>query len=108
MKLELLKLTPFYASQIIYWWIAYIPATQPGLWTAFIKCLPVSSLACYLATSGSSCPQVQALALGMMASVGGDFCLVYSDLFAYGIVCFALAHCCFLKAYGGLWPLKPV
>ena len=71
MKSELLKLVPaFLTTQILYWIIFYIPTDQPGLWTAFIKCLPVSTLAFYLGTSDSKNSLVQGLFWGMVYSIG--------------------------------------
>lgn len=110
MKSELLKLTPFYVSQIIYWYVDYIPVNQPlfenNLHTAFIKCLPVSTLALYLLTSGLPNAQVKSLFLGMVWSIGGDFCLVFPEYFIPGILCFAVAQICFISAFG-FRPLKP-
>lgn len=101
MLLELTKLTPFYVSQVVYWHLAYIPTSQPGLWTAFIKCLPVATLAFYLATcryNGHSV--IRNLFFGMLFSNAGDFCLVYKEYFILGIVCFAIAHVFFIIAFG--------
>ena len=85
MKSELLKLTPFYMSQFIYWFLFYIPSDQPGPWTVFVKCLPVSTLAFYIGSSGEEKnPTLKWMFLGMVFSVGGDGCLVYQDLFIIG------------------------
>ena len=80
MLTELVKLAPFYFSQLFYWYLYYIPTSQPGLWTAFVKCLPVSVLANYLALSGSTNQIVKWLSYGMFFSVGGDFFLVFQVL----------------------------
>lgn len=99
--LELAKLTPFYASQVIYWHLAYIPTSQPGLWTAFIKCLPVATLAFYLATcAANDNAGIKNLFFGMLFSNAGDFCLVYPEYFLLGILCFAIAHIFFILAFG--------
>ena len=50
---ELLKLLPFYFSQILYWFIWYIPSEQPGVITLVIKCLPVFFLTNYLKNTTS-------------------------------------------------------
>ena len=71
MRRELVKLSaPFLVSQILYWKLFYIPTDQPGLWTAFIKCLPVSTLALYLGNSNSKDSLVQGLFWGMIFSIG--------------------------------------
>ena len=108
MRSELVKLSaPFLVSQILYWKLFYIPTDQPGLWTAFIKCLPVSTLALYLGNSTSKNSLIQGLFWGMIFSIGGDFCLVYSDLFLLGMLFFLAAQISFIKAFG--WePLKPL
>lgn len=101
MHSELLKLTPFYLTQVLYWFILYIPSNQPGLLTLVVKCLPVSSLAFYIGFSGQTKnPMVHWLHIGMIFSVGGDACLVYNDLFILGMLSFACAHVCFIKAFG--------
>ena len=108
MQSELVKLTPFYLSQVLYWFILYIPSDQPGLLTLIVKCLPVSSLAFYIGYSGQTKnPTVHWLHLGMIFSVGGDACLVYDNLFILGMLSFACAHICFIKAFG-FTPLRPL
>ena len=70
MNQELLKLLPFLVTQILYWNIYFIPTDQPGLFTALIKCLPVTSLAFYLGTSNSNHPLVNGIFWAMVYSIG--------------------------------------
>ena len=50
---ELVQLYPFYLSQILYWFISYIPTEQPGIKALLVKCLPVFCLFNYLCKSSA-------------------------------------------------------
>ena len=106
MKSEVLKLVlPFLTVQVLYWSTVHIPTyywsvgDNPGLCIAVIKSLPVSSLALYLGTSKSNHPLIKNLLWGMMYSIGGDFCLVFPNLFLPGMAFFLAAQISFIKAF---------
>jgi alkenylglycerophosphocholine/alkenylglycerophosphoethanolamine hydrolase len=105
---ELTKLFPFYLSQILYWFIFYIPSSEePNLFTLAIKCLPVLTLANYIAFSEwNNNRTTKWLFWGMFFSIGGDAFLVYNHLFVLGMVSFAMAQISFIRAFG-FNPLKP-
>ena len=113
MKSEVLKLVlPFLTVQILYWSTFHIPTNywsvgdNPGLCIAVIKSLPVSSLALYLGSSKSNHSLIKNIFWGMMYSIGGDFCLVFPNLFLPGMVFFLAAQISFIKAFS-FEPLKP-
>ena len=76
---ELLKLLPFYFSQILYWFIWYIPSEEPGVITLVIKCLPVFFLSNYLKNTTSykdGNPLVQWLTKGERVILGPNHLLL--------------------------------
>lgn len=83
----------------------------PSLTSAILKCLPVLYLALLVQYTGAVDADHAAyrdnVAWGLMASIGGDFCLVwFKELFIPGVLCFGTAHVFYIIAFR-MDPLGP-
>lgn len=107
---EIGKLSPFFASQLLYWVLRYIPNTQPSLETLVVKCVPVLTLIAYIlwhpkVKNVADAKVTSRILLGLIFSVVGDAFLVYGELFVFGMAAFGVAQMAFIGAFG--WePLK--
>ncbi|XP_062992953.1 lysoplasmalogenase TMEM86B [Elgaria multicarinata webbii] len=109
-KSQFLKLLPFLASSIGYF---ILSPQEPSLLGAVVKCLPVLSLAFYVAGESRSAgvgawtPYAQRIFSGLLLSVVGDACLVWPQLFIPGMLAFAGCHISYILAFG-LRPFNPL
>ncbi|KAI4873616.1 hypothetical protein NFI96_016683, partial [Prochilodus magdalenae] len=69
----------------------WIPESAPSLLAAAVKAAPVLSLA-LMVLSYNGVWSLLGVAGGLLFSVGGDICLIWTDLFLLGMASFALAH----------------
>ncbi|KAM4704502.1 lysoplasmalogenase TMEM86B [Rhinophrynus dorsalis] len=102
------KLLPFLMTCSNYF-VLWLPLSEPSIFSAFIKCLPILCLGFFVIThsisQGKFSPYARKILLGLMFSAAGDVCLVWTDLFLHGMVMFGLAHLMYVAAFG-LRPLK--
>uniref|UniRef100_A0A8C5PDL1 lysoplasmalogenase n=1 Tax=Leptobrachium leishanense TaxID=445787 RepID=A0A8C5PDL1_9ANUR len=95
-------------SCIVYFTL-WIPLSEPSLYSAFIKCLPIISLEFFIVVhslgQGSFSSYSRKVLLGLIFSGLGDMCLVWPEYFLHGMVMFGLAHVMYTVAFG-LLPLN--
>ncbi|TRY59806.1 hypothetical protein DNTS_035235 [Danionella cerebrum] len=80
----LLYLLPFLASSVIYFYL-WIPDTAPSLLAAGIKAAPILSLVLLVLIYNGG-RSLLGVAGGLLLSAGGDFCLIWPELFIHGKV----------------------
>nr|XP_023654230.1 lysoplasmalogenase-like [Paramormyrops kingsleyae] len=92
-----LSLLPFFLSSSAYFYL-WIPESSPSVFAAAVKSIPVISLAavvlCY--QGGRS---LWGVAGGLLFSAGGDICLIWHEMFIYGLTLFAVAHVLYSAAF---------
>ncbi|KAM4650507.1 lysoplasmalogenase TMEM86B [Discoglossus pictus] len=102
------RLLPFLFTCLIYF-ERWIPLSEPSLYSAFIKILPILSLAFFISvhsiSTGESTPYSKKILLGLLFSGVGDICLIWQEYFLYGMIMFGLAHLMYTVAFG-LQPLR--
>ncbi|XP_078511158.1 lysoplasmalogenase TMEM86B [Lissotriton helveticus] len=102
------KLLPFLKTTCIYF-VLWLPLTEPGWFSALIKCLPILSLCFFVgahaASLGVFTSYARMIFLGLLFSALGDACLIWPSLFLHGMVMFGLAHLFYTFAFG-LRPLN--
>ncbi|XP_063291980.1 lysoplasmalogenase TMEM86B [Pelobates fuscus] len=102
------KLLPFFMSCSVYF-VLWIPLSEPSLYSALIKCLPIISLEFFIVVhslgGGTFNSYARKILLGLIFSALGDLCLIWQDYFLYGMVMFGLAHLMYTIAFG-LRPLN--
>ncbi|KAG9481603.1 hypothetical protein GDO78_010701 [Eleutherodactylus coqui] len=86
------------------YFVLWIPLSEPGLYNAFIKCLPIVSLQFYVLIHSIGLCKIsfyaQKIYLGLIFSAAGDICLVWPEYFQLGMVMFGLAHIMYTTAFG--------
>ncbi|XP_068099041.1 lysoplasmalogenase TMEM86A-like [Hyperolius riggenbachi] len=99
------KLLPFVITVCNYF-VLWIPLSEPSLYNAFIKCLPIMCLEffviVYSVGSGKFSSYAKKILLGLVFSAAGDVCLVWPEYFQLGMVMFGLAHIMYTVAFGFL------
>ncbi|KAG8434104.1 hypothetical protein GDO86_012468 [Hymenochirus boettgeri] len=102
------KLLPFFISCCNYF-VLWLPLSEPDLFHAFIKSLPILTLAFFVVvqsiSQGRFSPYSKKIFVGLLFSAAGDICLLWTDFFLHGMVMFALAHLMYITAFG-FRPLK--
>ncbi|KAL0993507.1 hypothetical protein UPYG_G00108920 [Umbra pygmaea] len=85
-----ISLSPFFLSSAVYFYL-WLPDSSPSVVAAALKATPVISLA-LLVLSYKGGRSLFEVAGGLILSAGGDFCLIWPELFIHGMASFALAH----------------
>ncbi|KAI8512888.1 Lysoplasmalogenase-like protein tmem86a [Branchiostoma belcheri] len=101
------KLVPFFKTTCIYY-ILWLDADKPTLFSALIKCLPVLSLCVFVLLHGMSLSDMHTYARrilgGLVFSALGDAFLIWQHIdgiyFIYGMVMFAIAHVLYIVSFG--------
>ena len=96
------NLTPFITGVLLYF-IAWLPVDQPSLSHAVLKCLPILALIDFVHDQNINPGRVlyqQGVQLGLTFSCIGDALLIWDHHFVPGMIAFALAHICYIKAIG--------
>uniref|UniRef100_A0A8D0B8W0 lysoplasmalogenase n=1 Tax=Salvator merianae TaxID=96440 RepID=A0A8D0B8W0_SALMN len=102
------KLLPFLVFCAFYFFL-WLP--ESDVKSAVIKCLPVLSLAFFVAAHSHSVgfwtTQAKRIFQGLLFSAVGDICLVWPDLFLPGMAAFGMCFICYTSAFG--WrPFRPL
>ncbi|KAJ7989791.1 hypothetical protein DPEC_G00308170 [Dallia pectoralis] len=85
-----ISLSPFFLATAAYFYL-WFPDSSPSVLAAVVKATPVISLA-LLVLSYKGGRSLFGVAGGLVLSAGGDYCLIWPELFIHGMVSFALAH----------------
>ncbi|OCT73155.1 lysoplasmalogenase-like protein TMEM86A [Xenopus laevis] len=97
------KLLPFLISCYNYFAL-WLPLSEPDLFHAIIKSLPILCLGFFLVVHslslGSFSPYSKKILVGLMFSAAGDVCLLWTEFFLHGMVMFGLAHLMYITAFG--------
>ncbi|XP_072281954.1 lysoplasmalogenase TMEM86A-like [Pyxicephalus adspersus] len=97
------KLLPFLVTVCNYF-VLWIPISEPSLYNAVIKCLPIICLKFFVVVysigSGKFSSYAKKILLGLAFSAAGDVCLVWPEYFQLGMVMFGLAHIMYTIAFG--------
>nr|XP_057905676.1 lysoplasmalogenase [Doryrhamphus excisus] len=84
----LLSLSPFFFTSAVYFY-TWTPASPPSILLAGVKSAPTLLLAAaVLSWKGGQ----SLVAMGLVFSAVGDFCLVWQEFFLHGMAAFAVAH----------------
>lgn len=97
---------PFIASIVLYFTL-FPPEHIPSLWSTYVKCLPILSLALFTTLHEGYANKSKInrkILLGLLFSCVGDACLVWPDYFIHGIMAFAVAQIIFIITAG----LEPI
>jgi len=98
------KLIPFFKTIAIYF-VVFIPQSNPGLFAALLKCLPIISLMLFVVWFGRNIDKEnqhfpKKILCGLFFSCIGDFCLIWPELFIIGMLSFAVGHINYIMAFG--------
>ncbi|XP_077474307.1 lysoplasmalogenase [Stigmatopora argus] len=93
----LFSLLPFFLATALYFYL-WTPNPTPSIVQAAIKTAPTVLLAVAV-LSWNGCQSVLGVVGGLVISAVGDWCLVWPELFLYGMAAFAVAHLLYSIAF---------
>ncbi|XP_010865022.2 lysoplasmalogenase [Esox lucius] len=85
-----ISLSPFFLAIAAYFYL-WLPDSSPSILAAALKASPVISLA-LLVLSYKGGRSLFGVAGGLLLSAGGDWCLIWPELFIHGMASFAMSH----------------